>query len=118
VTRNRPGQEARVALWKALYEQGRADAFCNVLVRYHDPPDSLFYALGVKPRKLSAREREIAHLASVGWRDQNIAAALGISYYTVKSHWRRMMAAFGIEGRAYNSVRPYIVATAIRRGEI
>lgn len=39
---------------------------------------------------LSSRQREILRLASKGMADKEIAAALGISQATVKSHWAKI----------------------------
>jgi DNA-binding CsgD family transcriptional regulator len=60
---------------------------------------------------LTLRQREILRLASEGLSDKEIAARLGISYRTVRTHFERLYRRYGLHGRAA-AVALYLRATA------
>jgi DNA-binding NarL/FixJ family response regulator len=49
---------------------------------------------------LTAREREVAELAAVGWSSREIAASLGRSVRTVENHLQRAYDKLGVTGRS------------------
>ncbi|HEX6345965.1 helix-turn-helix transcriptional regulator [Umezawaea sp.] len=49
---------------------------------------------------LSPREREVARMVGLGFTNKMIAAALGISLYTVSTHLRRIFAKLDVPTRA------------------
>ena len=48
---------------------------------------------------ITNRGLEVIRLAATGASDKEIAATLGISLYTVESHWKRLRAQFGAPNR-------------------
>ena len=48
---------------------------------------------------LSAREREVLGLLAIGWSNRRIAAQLGLSYLTVRSHTANLLAKLGVHSR-------------------
>jgi DNA-binding CsgD family transcriptional regulator len=49
---------------------------------------------------LTTRETEVLHLIAEGIASREIAARLGISYATVRSHIRSMVAKLGVNSRS------------------
>jgi DNA-binding CsgD family transcriptional regulator len=55
----------------------------------------------VRPRiALSAREREVARLISIGHTNKTVAAVLEISLWTVDTHLRRIFTKLGVRSRS------------------
>jgi DNA-binding CsgD family transcriptional regulator len=52
---------------------------------------------------LTAREREVAALCCMGYKNFEIAAKLGVGYGTVQSHWQNIFDKFGLRKR--NQIR-------------
>ena len=50
---------------------------------------------------ITARENDILHWASEGKADQEIALILGISFNTVRFHWKNIFSKFNVNGRSY-----------------
>lgn len=61
---------------------------------------------------LTARERDVLLWAAEGKTDQEIAMILGISFHTVRFHWRHIFALLNVNGRSY------AITKAIRLGLI
>ena len=66
---------------------------------------------------LSPREAEIARMVAKGLSNKQIAAALGISAWTVSTHLRRMYAKLDVHSRAGMVARIAVGSERPRRGE-
>lgn len=67
-------------------------------------------------RGLTPREHEVAALVARGWRNQEIAAQLGISLATVKDHVHRVLARTGLRSRAGLAAAFALEATRLESG--
>lgn len=70
---------------------------------------------------LTHRQLAIVFLASHGFRNPQIAEMLGISYQTVKTHWRNIYLRTGVyDPDNYNSktARTRVVVKMLREGKI
>jgi DNA-binding CsgD family transcriptional regulator len=59
-----------------------------------EAPPALEQAFGLTPR-----EAQICHLLAAGHNDGRIAASLGISYWTVRTHLRKVFTKFDVANR-------------------
>jgi DNA-binding CsgD family transcriptional regulator len=66
---------------------------------------------GQRGLRLTPRQRQILRLAAQGLSDKEIAARLGISYRTVRTHFERLYHTYGLRGRAA-AVALYLLAAA------
>ncbi|MBX3248424.1 MAG: helix-turn-helix transcriptional regulator [Myxococcales bacterium] len=86
-------------LWKglaagrwSLVDHWEADGRRLVLARYNPPPS-------FDPRRLSAREAQVAELVARGDSNKHVAYLLGVSESTVASHLARALRKFGLRRR-------------------
>lgn len=78
--------------------------------RYLPPAVAMRLAERVPRADLSAREVEVLKLVAAGLRNKEIAAALGISEFTVKDHVQNIL------GKLHASDRTQAVTVALQRG--
>jgi DNA-binding CsgD family transcriptional regulator len=77
----------------SLMDHFDSDGRRFVLARKNDPDVP-------EPRALSRRQRQVAFYASLGWSNQEIAYALGLSENTVSAHLRTSLKKLGVATRA------------------
>ena len=72
----------------------------NVVMAYRSTPPRIDYDILSKKHGLTRRESEICLLVFKGFADHQLASALGISYYTVRTHLKRIFSKLGVASRS------------------
>lgn len=123
-----PGQPRLTAAWVEAVNQGIAGDLCDRIVQARDVPKALAWLyeqataehvpILLPPagdrlvHRLTRRQREVLYLASFGWHDGNIAAALALAPGTVNDHFVAIFA------RLETDTRSEAVAIGLREFEI
>ncbi len=90
-------QAISTPVWPVTLGSTLADNLHGLVERFfgsgsngHSPQDLISY-------RLTAREREVAYLAALGFRDKEIADALAMNFQTVRVHLRNTLKKMQLE---------------------